>query len=158
MSEHRFQGGGSSALAEAEAPPRGGARSGGRPTILVADSNAFLRDIYATLLRYHGYHAIEAADGDEAVEVARAVHPDAMILEMDGPGLNGLDATRILDQDPSTAGTPVILLSVNSGLVYRRQARGAGSRGYLEKPFEPRRLLHEVEHVLGRTPALMVSA
>ncbi|HEX5725904.1 MAG TPA: response regulator [Longimicrobiaceae bacterium] len=121
-----------------------------RPTVLVTDASLHLRDIYATLLRYHGYRALEASDGAETVEIARAVQPDAIILDMDGPGVNGLEAARILSDDPSTASTPVILLSLHSGVVYRRQARGARSRGYLEKPFEPRQLLREVERVLGR--------
>lgn len=117
--------------------------------VLVADEDACLRDIYATLLGFHGFETVAVATGAEALERARELRPDAIVLDMDVPDLDGLEVTRLLQQDAATAGTPVILLSAHSRMLARLQARRAGSRGYLEKPFAPRDLLDEVRRVIG---------
>jgi two-component system OmpR family response regulator len=117
--------------------------------VLVADEDACLRDIYATLLGFHGSETVAVATGAEALQRARELRPDAVVLDMDVPDVDGLEVTRLLQQDAATAGTPVILLSVHSRMLARLQARGAGSRGYLEKPFAPRDLLEEVRRVIG---------
>lgn len=135
-----------------------GERAPGPATVLVADADACLRDIFATFLGHHGYRAVEAADGIEALELARGLRPDAMILDMDVPHLDGLAVTRLLQQDPATACTAVVLLSVRSAVLARLEARRAGGHGFLEKPFAPHELLAEVRRVLEPARAPLAPA
>lgn len=127
----------------------------GPATVLVVDADADLREIYATLLVHHGYRALEAENGTVAFGLARERRPDAVVLDLDIPGVDGLEVIRLLRDDPATAPIPVILLSVRSEVRVRVEAHRAGGRGFLEKPFAPRQLLVEVQRLLGPAPKLV---
>lgn len=118
-------------------------------TIVVADADPDLRDIYRTALEFHGHRVSVAADGLEAIALIRNLEPDLALLDLDLPHLNGLEATRLLRGNPATAGISVILLSIYTGAADHIGALRAGCAGYLPKPFEPRHLLEEVRRALG---------
>lgn len=83
-----------------------------RKKILVADDNAAHRKTICLGLGRKGYETIEAADGVEAVALANAERPDAIVMDLMMPVLNGIDATKRLRGNQATADIPVLMLTV----------------------------------------------
>src|SRR5690349_10904650 len=79
------------------------------PRILIVDDNETNRDILLTRLGTHGYDLVQAADGEEAIEVARKSLPDLILLDVMMPKLDGIAATRRLKADASLPFMPIIL-------------------------------------------------
>ncbi|GAB6876420.1 response regulator [Thermaerobacter litoralis] len=101
--------------------------------VLVADDHAILRDGIRTLLEAHPDIAVvgEAADGREAVELARRLRPDVVLLDIGMPGMNGIEATRaILKQRPETR---ILILSMHDNEEYIFPILEAGAAGYVLK-------------------------
>jgi DNA-binding NarL/FixJ family response regulator len=101
--------------------------------ILLADDHHIMRDGLRTLLeRQGGFEVVaEAADGREAVRLAREHRPDVAIMDVAMPGLNGIEATRCIKENCET--TAVIILSMHDDESYIMRALRAGARGYLLK-------------------------
>jgi DNA-binding response OmpR family regulator len=92
------------------------------------------------------YRCVEAADGHEALRLAREERPDVVILDLMLPGVAGLDVLRGLRADPATAGTRVIVISAWSDV--EAHALDAGADRFLPKPFDPEELQACVEGLL----------
>ena len=120
-----------------------------RHTILVADDEAVLRALVRATLSSAGYDVLEAADGDEALELARSARPDLIVLDLMMPGKSGLDVLRELRADPELAATPVVMLTARTRAADREAAAEAGADRFLAKPFSPRELVRIVADVLG---------
>jgi CheY-like chemotaxis protein len=108
------------------------------PKILIVEDHQDSREVLAFMLRRMGYKVIEASNGLEAIEKARAEGPDLVIMDLGLPGINGIEATVKLKQDPKTAHIPVIAHSAWSEGQYRAAALKAGMVEYLPKPTAPR--------------------
>ena len=122
---------------------------GARPTVLVCDDEPVLRMLVRATLDHGDYTVVEACDGDEALELTRAEHPDLILLDMMMPGRSGSDVLRELRADPATAETPVIMLTARAQASDREAMNLAGANHYLTKPFSPVGLAALVEEVLG---------
>ncbi|HLI38205.1 MAG TPA: SpoIIE family protein phosphatase [Streptosporangiaceae bacterium] len=118
----------------------GGAAGNDVPRVLVVDDNADMRDYLRRLLR-PGYRVITAADGQAALDAARADVPDLVISDVMMPGRGGLDLVAALRADPRTAGVPVLLLSARAGQEAAIDGLDAGADDYLVKPFSAADLL-----------------
>ena len=119
-------------------------------TILVVDDHASNRELLVTLLGYKGHRLLEAADGAEALGVARTLHPDMVITDILMPTMDGYEFVRQLRADPTLARIPVIFSTAH----YHEQeaqklAQACGVSRILTKPCEPGRVVATVEHVLG---------
>jgi two-component system, cell cycle response regulator DivK len=123
------------------------------PTILLVEDNADNRTIYGTILRHVGYTVAEASSGEEGLRLARELNPSLVLMDVAMPGIDGWEATRILKQDPTTAGIPVVALTAHAMAEDRRRAEEVGCDGYLSKPIEPRRVVEEVKRLLEQAPA-----
>jgi CheY-like chemotaxis protein len=86
------------------------------------------------LLESRGYRVLSAEDGVRAVEIAVEKHPDAVLLDLRLPRLDGFSVTRSLRQIPIFRGTPIIMLSGHDPGRYRQEAIDAGCDDYLLKP------------------------
>jgi CheY-like chemotaxis protein len=117
--------------------------------ILIVDDLAEQRDIYATLLRLHGYDVLEAEDGERAIEIALEARPHAIVMDVVLPVLDGWTATRQIQADPRTTGTPVIVLTAREVDADREGSEEAGACAYIVKPCDPNRILTEVQRVTG---------
>jgi CheY-like chemotaxis protein len=122
------------------------------PAILVVDDEPTIRALLRAALEQVGYRILEAADGAGALRQARS-HPDLVLLDIALPDINGLEVCRRLKADPSTAGTPVLLLTGLAQPSDRRAARDAGAVGCIEKPFRPADLVSHIADVLRRQAA-----
>src|SRR3970282_2419809 len=80
-------------------------------TILLADDDVAVRDMYRERLSAAGFAVIEAVDGEQTFDLARHKHPDLILLDIMMPKVNGLDTLAILKQDEETKKIPVIILT-----------------------------------------------
>ena len=121
------------------------------PTVLIVDDDPFIRKLIATTLEdIAGFELVEAADGVEAVTVARREPPQVVFLDIDMPKMDGFEACRRMRADPDTANATIVMLTAASGGASERQAEEAGADLFLTKPFSPLELLHLVESLGGR--------
>lgn len=120
-----------------------------RPTILVADDEAVLRALARATLSRAGYDVLEAADGQEALELAHGARPDVIVLDLMMPRKSGLEVLRELRADPELAPIPVVMLTARTRTADRRAAAEAGTDRFLAKPFSPRELSETVAELLG---------
>ncbi|MDF2458521.1 MAG: putative Multi-sensor hybrid histidine kinase, partial [Nitrospira sp.] len=114
------------------------------PRVLLADDNADMREYVSRLLR--GRFEVQAvADGQAALESARANPPDLVLTDVMMPKLDGFGLLRALREHPATAAIPIIMLSARAGEESRVEGVQAGADDYLIKPFSARELLARVE-------------
>ena len=118
-------------------------------TVLVVEDIVEQRNILVTLLRYSGYEVLEAADGEEAIQLAGKHRPDLILMDAGLPVLDGWQATEQLKQDPSTSQIPVVMLTAYALDVNRARAFEAGCNSYLPRPVAPRDVLQEVQNWIG---------
>ncbi len=118
-------------------------------TILVADDDDDIRALVTLRLQRFGFEVVAAADGEQALALARDRCPDLAILDVTMPGLTGLEVTRALRADEGTKGIPVLLLTARVQDADLAAGLEAGAAGYVRKPFEPAELRARIEEVLG---------
>jgi CheY-like chemotaxis protein len=118
--------------------------------VLIVDDDEFIRKLIATTLEdVVRLELHEAADGLEAVEVARRERPRLVFLDVDMPGLNGIDACRRLREDEATSGATIVMLTAAHGDGVESLAEDAGADLFLTKPFSPLDLLRLVDRLGG---------
>ena len=105
-----------------------------RPCILIAEDDQSLADTMRDVFE-EDFSVETAADGQEALSVARRVHPDVMVLDAHMPRLDGLSACRRLREDPATANVPIIMVTGDDPVRAAPQAFDAGATDFLAKPF-----------------------
>jgi two-component system cell cycle response regulator DivK len=121
--------------------------------VLIVDDHFDNRAIYRTIFVHLGYEVVEAVDGDEAIAMAGARHPDVILMDMTLPGRDGWSATRALKAAPTTAGIPIIALTAHATEADREKAMAAGCDAYLPKPAMPRAVADEVARLIGQRAA-----
>jgi two-component system response regulator MprA len=94
------------------------------------------RSLYMGALEAMGYRTAGEPDGAKGVEAAFRIRPDAVLMDVSMPVLNGIDATRRLKEDPRTSGCMVILMT-GHGMKKFEEARAAGCDAFFVKPFDP---------------------
>src|ERR1700730_11938010 len=137
------------------------------PRILIVDDNETNRDILLTRLGTHGYDLVQAADGEEAIEVARKSLPDLILLDVMMPKLDGIEATKRLKADQTLPFMSIILVTAKTDTKDVVAGLDAGADEYLTKPVDQaslaagvastRRLKELHDRVLAQTPELASS-
>ena len=127
--------------------------------VLVADDQAAVRAGFAALIAAEDGMAVvgEAADGRQAIDLARGSHPDVVLMDIRMPVLDGLEATRIICADPTLADTRVLVLTTFDLDEYVYGALRAGASGFLLKDAGPHELLHAIR-VVAAGDALLAPA
>ena len=121
--------------------------------VIIADDHALFRDGLRSLLEAHGTDVLaEARNGQEAVELARLHRPDVVLMDLDMPVMNGLDATRLISAELQDVRVVVLTASEDDADLF--EAVKSGARGYLPKNLEARELFGFLEGVLKDEPAL----
>ncbi|MEZ5419748.1 MAG: response regulator [Vicinamibacterales bacterium] len=106
----------------------------GSPLVLVVDDYADARAMYAAWLEVSGYRVAEASTAAEALALARAEPPAAILMDLSLPGLDGLEATRRLKADPVTASVPVLAITGHVESRVADAALAAGCDAFIVKP------------------------
>lgn len=113
--------------------------------VLVIDDEPDVLLLCRVNLSHAGHEVLEAPDGARGVELARSEHPDAVILDLMMPGLDGVDVLGMLADDETTRDIPVMMLSAKTQRADRERCREAGAIVYVTKPFSPLELAALVE-------------
>ncbi|MCB1079307.1 MAG: response regulator, partial [Verrucomicrobiae bacterium] len=121
------------------------------PTILVVDDEKDIRDLITLNLDREGLDFIEAANGLEAVKLARKQEPDLIILDLMMPQMDGISVFKNLRDDSRTSDIPVIMLTAKGKLEEKIGGLEIGADDYIVKPFSPRELMLRVRNLLRRT-------
>ena len=126
-------------------------RTTGATTVLIVDDSRTIVHAIRLLLEAAGYATLSASDGQEAVDLARNLQPDLILMDIVMPRMNGFEATRLLMQDPRTAGIPVIIVSGTDQASDRVWGLRLGAKDFLAKPVRKDELLPKVARVLAYT-------
>ena len=121
-------------------------------SVLIVDDEQHIRLLIEQALEEladDGVDLFTAADGDEALEVIEAHHPDLVFLDVMMPRKNGFDVCRAVKQDLGLRDTHVVLLTAKGQAYDREQGMAAGADAYLTKPFDPDELLELARGVVG---------
>ncbi len=117
-------------------------------TVLVCDNEEALRALVRAALEPSGCEIVEARDGDESLDLARALEPDLIVLDMMMPGRSGLEVLAELRRDAELASTPVIVLTARAQTSDHEAATRVGASRFITKPFSPRELCAAAEQLL----------
>ena len=127
-------------------------------SILVVDDSPDGREMLAEYLAFRGFHVTTAANGEEAIDIARRVHPDVTLMDLSLPGIDGWEATRRLKADPLTKHTIVVAVSGHAFSPERMLARDAGCDGFIVKPYDIAVLGDALERVMAKGVAALDAA
>jgi two-component system KDP operon response regulator KdpE len=119
-------------------------------TILVVDDEPQLRRTMKATLTDLGYSVIESKTGEEALETLRGETPDLVLLDLNMPGIGGLETCRAIRE---TSDVPIIVLSVRNTERDKVQVLDAGADDYVTKPFGIQELLARIRAAIRRVPA-----
>jgi CheY-like chemotaxis protein len=103
-------------------------------TVLVVEDNALNLKLVRDVLGHAGYRVLEAGDAEEGIAIARAEAPDLILMDVQLPGIDGIEALGRLRADAGTAAIPVVALTALAMKADRERCLAAGFDGYLEKP------------------------
>lgn len=112
--------------------------------ILIADDESKNLKLIRDLLQVSGYETIEATNGQEMVELARAKKPDLILTDILMPIMDGVEAARILKTDPATRDIPIVALTSHAMVGDKERILAAGCDEYLSKPLDTRMFLQTV--------------
>jgi two-component system, cell cycle response regulator DivK len=119
--------------------------------ILIIEDNEKNMKLARDVLQVKGYATLEALTGEEGVKLAIEQKPDLVLMDIQLPGINGIEALRILRANPHTAAIPVIAVTASVMQQDRKQIMEAGFDAYVGKPIDLKEFLDAVRKALGRT-------
>lgn len=128
-------------------------RQAARVRVLIVEDTADTRVLLKAVFEAEGYEVLEAADGIEAVEVALAELPDAIIMDMSLPGIDGNTAVKIIRREPALRATPVIACTAHNQWEWRGKSIVAGCDAFITKPIDFAQLRSVLAQLLARRRA-----
>ena len=119
--------------------------------ILIVDDEPYILNILDFSLDAEGYTVLQAADGEQALQLVRDERPDLVIMDVMMPRQDGFETCRQLKDDPKTSGIPIVMLTARGSREDREIGDMVKADGYITKPFSPQKLLDTVSDFLGVT-------
>jgi two-component system, chemotaxis family, chemotaxis protein CheY len=119
------------------------------PTILAVDDSASMRQMVAFTLKGAGFEVVEAADGNEALDLAKRKSVNLVLSDVNMPNMDGITLIRRLREVPAYKYTPMLMLTTESAGDKKQEGKAAGATGWIVKPFSPEQLLATINRVLG---------
>ena len=116
--------------------------------ILIIEDNEKNMKLARDVLQARGYQTLEAVTGEDGVRLAKERRPDLVLMDIQLPGINGIDALRQLRADPATARVPIVAFTASVTPTDRTQISQAGFDGFLSKPINLKEFLETVRRVL----------
>ncbi|MDB5516919.1 MAG: hypothetical protein JWQ17_3677 [Tardiphaga sp.] len=117
-------------------------------TILTVDDSPSIRQMIKVVLGPAGHTVVEAGDGAQGLEKAKASRPDLIITDLNMPVMNGIELIKALRALPAMTGLPIVFLTTESNDAIKQQAKAAGATGWITKPFKPEQLLTVVSKLV----------
>ena len=118
--------------------------------ILIVEDNEKNMKLVRDVLQVKGYGTIEAGTGEDGIRLARERQPDLILMDIQLPGIRGIEALKALRGDPSTAGIPAIAVTASVMQQDRNKITEAGFDGYLGKPINLKEFLEAVRAMIER--------
>ena len=110
-------------------------------TLLIIEDNQLNMKLVRSMLKLAHYQVLEAKDAEDGILLARENLPDLILMDIQLPGIDGLDATRIIKDDPVLKHIPVVALTSYAMQGDEEKAIRAGCNGYIAKPIDTRNFL-----------------
>lgn len=120
----------------------------GDPLILVAEDERDIRELIVITLQLSGFNVVDVPNGAEAVQKAREILPDLILMDVRMPKMTGYEACEALKSDEKTKNIPVIFLSAKGQEAEVSTGLDLGAEDYFLKPFAPNELSEKVNKVL----------
>jgi two-component system cell cycle response regulator DivK len=117
--------------------------------ILIVEDNPANMKLAVFLLEYAGHRVLSATDAEAGVTLARGEHPNLILMDIQLPGMDGLEAIDLLKRDEATRDIPVIALTALAMKGDETRIRAAGCDGYIAKPMRYREVLAAIEAQLA---------
>jgi len=117
--------------------------------ILVVEDNTTNLYLINFILEKKGYEVIHAKSGEEGVEVAIKEKPDLILMDIQLPGIDGMEATRRIRNSKANGKIPIIAITSYAMAGDKEKALAAGCTGYIKKPINPETFISEIERYLG---------
>ncbi len=119
--------------------------------ILIVDDHPEIRELVEVTLRIGDFEISQAADGDQALAIARLERPDLILLDVAMPNspIDGFEVCRQLKSDPATRNIRIVMLTSRVQEIDRQLGQQVGADDYFTKPFSPLQLMNKVEELLG---------
>jgi len=114
------------------------------PLILVVEDNALNAKLLRDVLSVRGYEVAETTTAEEGIELARSRQPALILMDIQLPGMDGISALRVLQQDEATRNIPVIAVTASAMPMERKEILAAGFSGYQAKPLSVKDLTAEM--------------
>lgn len=114
-------------------------------TVLLIEDNEQNRYLATFLLEQHGYKVVVACDGPGAIELARTLAPDLVLLDIQLPGMDGYAVARALREIERFQDVPIVAVTSYAMAGDREKSLAAGCHGYIEKPINPDTFIAEIE-------------
>jgi CheY-like chemotaxis protein len=121
-----------------------------RASILVVEDNETNLMIFRDILTAAGHEVLEAMNAEEAFGVLRSKVPDLILMDIQLPGIDGIEIVRKLKADSSTSAIPIVALTAHAMSAHREKALEAGCCGYITKPIRSREFREQVRGFLER--------
>jgi two-component system chemotaxis response regulator CheY len=118
-------------------------------TVLCVDDSASIRQMVGFTLKSAGYEVIEAVDGMDGLDKAKARQVNLVLTDQNMPRMDGLTLIKSLRALPNYKSAPILMLTTESSEAMKSQGRAAGATGWLVKPFDPQKLIEVVKKVIG---------
>lgn len=117
--------------------------------ILIIEDNESNMMLFRDLLTLAGFHVLEASDAEAGIELARAHRPDVILMDIQLPGMDGFNATRIITTDPDLKDIPVVALTSYAMEKDMMEAKEAGCTKFISKPINTREFTKTVAGVIS---------
>lgn len=118
-------------------------------TILAVDDSVSIRKMVSFTLKKAGYEVIEADDGQDGLDKARAHKVNLVLTDQNMPRMDGLTLIKSLRALPEYTKVPILMLTTESSDAMKAQGKAAGATGWMVKPFDPQKLLDVISRVMG---------
>ncbi len=121
--------------------------------ILIVDDNPDLISILQVQLKDMGYDTVQATNGMQAVDIATAQLPDLILMDIIMPVTDGLEATRLIRENPKTSSIPILAVTALDGPIYEEECLESGCNDHIAKPFTTKELVSRIEKLLNQDSA-----
>ena len=121
-------------------------------TVLIVEDNEKNMKLARDVLQARGYQTLEAVSGEDGVRIALASRPDLVLMDIQLPGINGIEALKQIRADGATARIPIVAFTASVTPTDRSQINDAGFDGFLSKPINLKEFLETVRRLLEARP------
>ena len=132
--------------------PQTSPRATTRKSVLIVEDNPLNMKLFSAMIAAQGYRVLQAADGLQGLDLAHRQHPDLIIMDLQLPGISGLDATRQLKADDATRDIKIIATTAYALAGDEEHIWASGCDGYMAKPIAIGDFLELVDTLMLREP------